>query len=102
MSLKDKRVKKMKPQYSRVFKAETYEQAENLCPKGYRMLEFWQLIKLAQEKHPIIFETEKGSFIFFHGKKDNYLHRLNRGTYGGWLGVRATWAILAPVVGCST
>jgi len=65
---------------SKVYKAKTREEAIKLCPKGYRLPEIWELVKLACEGNKKIFDTEKGSWIFFWGKT----HRLCRDIYGCW------------------
>lgn len=80
---------------SKVFKAKTYEEAQKLCPKGYRMPEIWELVKLACENHPIIVDTEKGDWIFFWSStkyKDFGVRGLDRYRGGGW---SAGWNVLA-------
>lgn len=71
---------------SKVYKAETYKEVQKKCPKGYRLPEIWELVKLACEKNKIIFETEKGNWIFFWSNKldGDYYQRLNRLTDGDW------------------
>jgi hypothetical protein len=67
-------------------KCKTYQEAVDNCPKGYRMLEIWELVKFACENNNVIFETEKGFWIFFWSStkvKDGVL-RLCRDCYGGW------------------
>lgn len=74
---------------SKVFKAKTYEEAQKLCPKGYRIPEIWELVKLACENHPIIVDTEKGDWIFFWSStkyRDFGVRRVDRGGGGGWVG----------------
>lgn len=68
----------METKYSKVFKAETYKEARKLCPKGYRMLEICELVRIGREEHPIIFDTEKGKCISFWSstKTKNGVHRL--------------------------
>lgn len=51
---------------SKTYKAETYEDAEKLCPKGYRIPFLWELIKLAQEgKLKKLLNEEDGKFRMF-------------------------------------
>jgi hypothetical protein len=80
---------------SKVYKAKTYEEAKKLCPKGYRMPEIWELVKLACENNKIIFETEKDKWIFFWSGtiyRNTSVPRLSRGRYGYWV---AYWYGLA-------
>ena len=71
---------------SKVYKVKNYEEALEKCPKGYRMLEIWELVKLASEKNKVIFETEKGNWIWFLSKtkKGDYFRRLSRDRGGPW------------------
>lgn len=71
---------------SKVYKALNYEEALKLCPKGYRIPEIWELVKLACENNKVIFETEKGKWIFFWSdtKYRNNDRRLLRYRYGNW------------------
>ena len=71
---------------SKVYKVSSFEEAKKLCPKGYRMLEIWELVKLACEKNKIIFETEKGSWIWFLSKtqEGDFIRGLYRSRNGSW------------------
>ncbi|MBU0978073.1 MAG: hypothetical protein KKD18_06655 [Nanoarchaeota archaeon] len=71
---------------SKVYKVSSFEEAKKLCPKGYRMLEIWELVKLACEKNKSIFETEKGSWIWFLSKtqEGHFIRRLYRLRGGDW------------------
>lgn len=84
-----KRRRNFKMKLSKVYKAKTYEEAEKLCPRGYRIPKIWELVKLAEEKNKKIFETEKESNIFFWSSSldGNGLHRLSRGRYCYWYAI---------------
>lgn len=80
---------------SKVYKARTFKEAKKLCPKGYRMLEIWELMKLACEKHPIIFDTDKDKGIFFWSSsliRQDIILSLYRDVDGFWL---AFWDCLS-------
>lgn len=80
---------------SKVYKAKTFKEAKSLCPKGYRMLKLSELVKLAEDKHEIIFDTEQGDWIFFWSStlyKDISVRRLGRDGDGYW---GAVWDDLA-------
>jgi hypothetical protein len=73
---------------SKIYKAETYEKAEKLCPKGYRLPYLWELFKLLQEgKGKKILDYEKGEWRAFWTKKDELkpfcLRVLVRNGYSG-------------------
>lgn len=56
------------------------------APKGYRILELWELVKLMQETK-ILSDYERGEFrIFYANKKEesNSYLRLYRLSYGYW------------------
>ena len=72
---------------SKVYKAKNYDEAVKKCPKGYRMLEIWELVKLACEGEKKIFETEKDRWLAFWSKTlygDYGARRLSRNRYGYW------------------
>ena len=74
----------------KVYKAKTFEEAKELCPKGYRLPEIWELVKLACENNKKIFETEKEKWIFFWSNtkyKDYGALRLYRYADGYWVAV---------------
>lgn len=72
-------------------KVTSFKEAQEKCPKGYRLLHLWELVKLAEEKHPVIFETEKGKWIWFlsgfvEDEIVRWLARRRGGWDAGWLG----------------
>jgi len=79
---------------SKIYKAKTYEEAEKQCPKGYRMIYLWELIKLVEEGKEI-FNYEKGFYRYFlckqnkQDKKAKIVRRLDRDSDGSWY---ASWS----------
>lgn len=72
---------------SKVYKAKTFEEAKKKCPKGYRLPEIWELVKLACEGEKKIFKTDKGKFIFFWSSslyRKHSVRRLYRDWGGSW------------------
>lgn len=62
-----------------------------IIPKGKRLLELWELVKLMQETN-ILLNYEKGPFRFFYAKrKKDGARGLLRGGGGDWV---AVWGYL--------
>ena len=65
--------------------AHSYDEAEKLCPKGWRIPKIWELIKIHTESN-LIENYEKGQFrIFWSSTKGEYgVRRLGRCGGGVW------------------
>ena len=75
----------------KIIKAETYQEAEKNCPKGYRMLYLWEMMKLIEEGNgKKILNYEKSRWRIFWGKqskedvKNEIVYRLDRDVWGYW------------------
>ena len=76
---------KTKTMKLKIIKVDNYEDAVKKCPKGYRMLRDWELLKEAREnkKSPLRYN---GNYRFFYALKEGKYYT---GLDSGWdVGVR--------------
>lgn len=53
---------------TQIIKISSYKEAEEKCPKGYRIAELWELVKLMQETDELL-NYEKGEWRYFVAKQ---------------------------------